>query len=482
MLLYSPFVPPTPPDQGGVLSANSKNRHSPRAASKRAPDANPKEIITHHAAGVAGSGNASYIDAVIMRDLDNAAWNAAAQSGTGANAWAIEYSEFVLQNWRADVVRTVSAGGAMGAQIRYTAYGEPASFSIYDIAGGGSGLNAPDGNLDGEDYSAFLNAFGAEDALADMVGADGNAPGDGSVDGNDFAAFMNAYGAGAGLVGPGVLSSEGDAGLRRGYAGYEFDPVLGLAGASVYHVRNRVYDAENGRWTKRDPLGYVDGPSMYEYCRGMAMEGRDAEGLAEIGCGGDLTVNPITSPPATVPVPSTPSTPVRPVPVVIPPQFGDPSTIADGVRLRCLSICADTDLGPLGAIFCVDGKQYICICPANIKLRFPMGDAVFHMQYRSCVEAHERQNWGHHICDPNSPNGTPISNPAHRGKAACNEAEAYRREAQCAGRIKCTTEACRRAQSSAIAELFCLHDLWMRACRGGAEPSLQEARACRGKP
>jgi len=123
----------------------------------------------------------------VTPDRDNAAWNAAAQSGTGANAWAIEYSEFVLQNWRADVVRTVSAGGAMAAQIRYTAYGEPASFSIYDIAGGGSGLSAPDGNPDGEDYQAFRNVFGAEDALVDFVGGDGNPPGDGSVDGNDFA-------------------------------------------------------------------------------------------------------------------------------------------------------------------------------------------------------------------------------------------------------------------------------------------------------
>ena len=49
-----------------------------------------------------GAGGPSYIDSVVTRDRDNAAWNAAAQSGTGANAWAIAYSEFVLQNWRAN--------------------------------------------------------------------------------------------------------------------------------------------------------------------------------------------------------------------------------------------------------------------------------------------------------------------------------------------------------------------------------------------
>ena len=49
-----------------------------------------------------GAGASTSIESIVRRDRHNAAWNAAAQSGTGANAWAIEYSEFVLQNWRAN--------------------------------------------------------------------------------------------------------------------------------------------------------------------------------------------------------------------------------------------------------------------------------------------------------------------------------------------------------------------------------------------
>ncbi len=45
------------------------------------------------------------------------------------------------------------------------------------------------------------------------------------------------------------------------FAGYRFDDETGL-----YLVRNRVYQAELGRWGQRDPRGYVDGPSLLEYC------------------------------------------------------------------------------------------------------------------------------------------------------------------------------------------------------------------------
>jgi len=107
----------------------------------------------------------------------------------------------------------------------------------------------------------------------------------GSAGAKDVDAFIAAYTASTGtMVTRGVLESGGiDSGLggkRFGYAGYELDPALrgpetvivnGVPATvltqTMYHVRNRVYDAENGRWTRRDPLGYVDGMGLCEYCR-----------------------------------------------------------------------------------------------------------------------------------------------------------------------------------------------------------------------
>ncbi len=75
---------------------------------------------------------------------------------------------------------------------------------------------------------------------------------------------------------------------RRGYAGYEYDPGLWYASSlisgtvpprAMWHVRNRVLDSETGRWTRRDPLGYVDGMGLYEYVRSRPTYQRDWSGL-----------------------------------------------------------------------------------------------------------------------------------------------------------------------------------------------------------
>ena len=221
-----------------------------------------------------------------MRERDNQAWGDSVSTGSG---WSLTGRQYLLQNWRADVVLATDSAGTVTDRIRYTAYGEPQRYSLCDLAGGGTAGDGPDALIDGTDYTAFINAFGANDPLADV-----NA--DGIVDGSDYSIFVNVFSAGSdGPLGTGALSAEQDAGFRRGYAGYEFDPVLGAAHASVYHVRNRVYDAENGRWNKRDPLGYVDGMGLYEYCGSQAMSRQDFRGLfsvvADPGTGPGIPLN-----------------------------------------------------------------------------------------------------------------------------------------------------------------------------------------------
>jgi len=54
--------------------------------------------------------------------------------------------------------------------------------------------------------------------------------------------------------------------------------------AGLYHVRNRAYDPELGRWTRRDPIGYVDGPNVFEYVGGRAVVGVDPTGLCVRAC------------------------------------------------------------------------------------------------------------------------------------------------------------------------------------------------------
>ncbi|MCB9845515.1 MAG: hypothetical protein H6811_05985 [Phycisphaeraceae bacterium] len=61
---------------------------------------------------------------------------------------------------------------------------------------------------------------------------------------------------------------------RRSLAGYEWDPAV-----KKYHVRNRVLDPEIGRWTRRDPLGYVDGASLYNYVNALCLLASDPMGL-----------------------------------------------------------------------------------------------------------------------------------------------------------------------------------------------------------
>ena len=60
------------------------------------------------------------------------------------------------------------------------------------------------------------------------------------------------------------------------YCGYRYDPE-----SNLYHVRNRYHHPTLGRWLQRDPIGYADGMSLYEYVGSEPVGRLDPMGLAK---------------------------------------------------------------------------------------------------------------------------------------------------------------------------------------------------------
>ncbi len=263
-------------------------------------DTTPKELFVNHAAGLDGLGGSSDIDEVVLRDADETTDTPSpgTPNWAGASDNAFDSRLFYLQNWRADVVVTVKEAvedspPAVVDHVRYSSYGVPWGTSMADVvAVGGNGLSpySPDGQITVDDVNTFTAWFSDDNLNADVTGVGGFAdqltPPDGQLTVDDVQAFVNALADDADNTGRGVLSRTHS---RRGYAGYEYDPGLWYASSlisgtvpprSMWHVRNRVLDSETGRWTRRDPLGYVDGMGLYEYVAGMPLLSNDPSGLA----------------------------------------------------------------------------------------------------------------------------------------------------------------------------------------------------------
>ena len=71
--------------------------------------------------------------------------------------------------------------------------------------------------------------------------------------------------------------SASAAGNNFGFHGLPHDPETGLV-----YVRNRYYDPELGRFISADPLGYVDGPSLYGFAGNTPYNSSDPMGLYQI--------------------------------------------------------------------------------------------------------------------------------------------------------------------------------------------------------
>ena len=232
-------------------------------ATYRDADTSPKEQFVYHNAGLGGYGGSSAIDGMIMRDKDaNTAWSAASD-GT------LEERVYYCQNWRGDVVALIDDSADQVEQDRYSAYGVP------------FGLPAGDADSDGDvdigdviQIQTWITA-GAYDVRGDL-NLDGN------VDATDKTAATNNVGT---TLGWGNLSIPG-VGNRKGYAGYELDPVLSY---TTWHARYRVLISDLGRFATRDPIGYMGGVNLYQYVRSNPLRFIDPFGLLPPPGGGEVT-------------------------------------------------------------------------------------------------------------------------------------------------------------------------------------------------
>ncbi len=266
-------------------------------ATFRATDTYPKEVFVHHNAGFGGYGGSSYIDSVILRDKEvKAKWSEEATEERGER-------RYYCQNWRADVSALLTDAGSMVEWAKYSSYGVPFALPTGDTDS--------DGDWDATDSAAITGTYD--------VRKDANL--DGVINASDVT-HANSITGGYQTLGRGILSSSGVAN-RKGYAGYEYDPTLEAAGKHLYHVRHRVYDADVGRWTRRDPLGYVDGMSLYEYVYSRPLIAGDPSGLlsqscGSTGCGGTGGSGSSGGEPPPTCAQPTPAPPTRPDPCAFP--------------------------------------------------------------------------------------------------------------------------------------------------------------------
>ncbi len=190
---------------------------------------------------------------------------------------AREERAYYCQNWRGDVVSILKHTGSTNAQVfetlRYSSYGVPFALPPGDTDS--------DGDCDNADGDAFLDwqINGPYTLRADIDL-------DGSVDGDDVNIAVTNNGR---TLGRGVLSHS-SVSNRKGYCGYEHDGVVDV----LAHVRHRVLLTELGRWSRRDPLGYVDGMNALEYVRSNPLSSNDPTGESFMFPWGPP---PISSPP-----------------------------------------------------------------------------------------------------------------------------------------------------------------------------------------
>jgi RHS repeat-associated protein len=211
-----------------------------------------------------------------------------------------------LTDHQFSTVALIDNAAKLVERVTYDAYGEARQHHAADLTG--------DGAVGTADQTAMAAAYKGKIGDAEY-NVDADISRTGEVSGSDLA-WTSTQNFKAAL--PKGWLSVRNVGNTIGYAGYVFNPEI-----SIYTVRFRNYDPGLGRWLERDPLGYVDGMSLYEYVQGNSVNAFDPFGLCSIRNGG--TQGP------TVEGPVGPTPTFRPLgPGELPPPGGQTIVNPDG--------------------------------------------------------------------------------------------------------------------------------------------------------
>jgi len=157
-------------------------------------------------------------------------------------------------------------------RIAYTPSGESTRTLRSDMNG--------DGVVNKDDYDGVIQQLKGTVIGDPAYVVEADLDRDGKITSDDYDVCIADDGQkSSGGVGEAGLFS---AGVRNslGYCGYVYNEDTGL-----YTVRFRTYSTTLGRWLTRDPLGYVDGPNIYQYVRSRPLARVDAFGLDDYDVG-----------------------------------------------------------------------------------------------------------------------------------------------------------------------------------------------------
>lgn len=174
----------------------------------------------------------------------------------------IEASEtfYAITDLQFSVVGMMDAG-LVRERVSYDAYGNATHRWMADVNGDGFATTA-----DEQAVSAAIGTSIGDGGFAAEYDVDRS----GTIDSTDLNYVSSQS---TSIVPAGEISSDA-MGNTIGYSGYRFNQET-----QHYHVRNRCYSPELGRWLERDPIGYVDGMSLYQYVGSSPSQFNDPYGL-----------------------------------------------------------------------------------------------------------------------------------------------------------------------------------------------------------